>query len=86
MLMIDRIAMTIHDSEAQMPNAAPGPAWSALPDSEQARYRLTAVRVLGALRGPTHQMLADGNLSGAPGDAGNVWERMIFRALYEQVD
>jgi len=83
MLIVDRVAMTIHDSLAGA--ASPDEQrWGAMPEDEKSRYRIAATRVLGALRGPSHQMLADGNLHGAPSDAGNVWERMIFRALYEQ--
>jgi len=83
MLILDRIAMTIHDS-LSFQSSADGERWSQMADIEKAPFLIAAKKVLGALRGPSHQMLVDGNLPNAPSDAGNVWERMIFRALYEQ--
>ncbi len=84
MMMIERIAMSIHDSLAHGTDVGEPTAWHTLTDDLRSPYRVAAVKVLGAMRGPTHQMLADGNLHGSPADAANVWERMIFRALYEQ--
>jgi len=83
MLILDRVAMTIHDSLAGA-SAPDEQRWKDLTDEVKSKYRVAAMRVLGALRGPSHRMLSDGNLHGAPMDAGNVWERMIFRALYEE--
>ena len=83
MLVLHRIAMTIYDS-LEAPSSHNPERWGQMSDEDQAPFLIAAKKVLGALRGPSHRMLADGNLINAPHDAGNVWERMIFRALYEQ--
>ena len=85
MLILQRVAMTIYESLV-VASSSDGTRWAEMTDEQKAPYLIAAKKVLGTLRAPSHQMLADGNLHNAPSDAGNVWERMIFRALYEEED
>lgn len=83
MTMLTRIARGIHASLTGAPSIEADRAWDALPVEARGPYMAAAIRMLMILRAPTEQMLKDGNAKGVPDDAGNVWERMIFRALHE---
>lgn len=84
MTMLVRIAKGIHASLSSAPSLDADIEWESLPDDARAPYLTAAIRTLTIMRTPTDDMLADGNRRGAPQDAANLWERMIYRALYEK--
>ena len=83
MTMLSRIARAIHAGLSDTPPADADTAWKSLPQSEKARYLQTALRTLTIMRTPTDAMLIEGDRRDMAADAANVWERMIYRALYE---
>lgn len=82
MTMNERVARAFHS------NVSPGMAqtasldWDELPDVVRADFRVAAQKLIAAMRLPTDDMLAEGDRRDLPKDAANMWERMIFRAMY----
>lgn len=83
MTMLKRIACGIHASLTGAPSLEADTVWDALTEAEKAPYYAAALRMLTIIRTPTDKMLAEGNRRDMPRDAANVWERMAYRALYE---
>ncbi len=78
MQMIDRVGSVLH--AALLPEAPP---WDTLTPAERSPYLDLAIKAIQAMRMPSEAMLAEGARHDLPGDAANVWERMIYRALRE---
>lgn len=83
MTMLERIARGIHASLTGAPSIEADTAWETLSQDEKAPYVKAALRMLTIMRNPTNKMLAEGNRRDLPGDAANIWERMVYRALHE---
>lgn len=81
--MLTRIAKGIHASLSGCTSIEADTAWEELSIEARSPYVTAAIRMLMTMRTPSDEMLADGNAKGFPNDAGNVWERMIYRALHE---
>lgn len=86
MTMNERLARTFHELVTPAMAEAAGADWEALPEASRIDFRIAAKKLMGMLRTPTADMLAEGNRRDLPGDAGNVWERMIFQAIYDRQD
>ncbi|WP_419825070.1 hypothetical protein [Sphingomonas sp.] len=79
MKTIERVARAIHQSSA----GGTPKDYDGLREEIRRAYEIAARMAIAAMRHPSAAMVEEGNRRDMGGDAANVWERMLFRALNE---